>query len=167
MIFECRLPVSCLKSQLAPKVSAAFDRLPQVAFVRVKGKVACTFADGRVLVSGRYHKHKELKALEPKARRNQVTEILHNFEKVHKEDVETITQVLVKITCRPPEEIKPYLHTMLEQLVKPKERPFYETATPSERARAFREWAESHDQNSTLLSDYAVSRESMYDDKRL
>ncbi len=30
----------------------------------------------------------------------------------------------------PAQEIKPHLDTMLEQLVEPKERPFYETATP-------------------------------------
>lgn len=39
--------------------------------------------------------------------------------------------------------------------------------TPEERARAFREWAKSHDRKTPLLSDYAVSRESMYDDECL
>lgn len=91
-----------------------------------------------------------------------------SFKKAHKEDLEAITQALVKITSRTPEQIKPHLDTMLESLVEPpKERPFYETATPEERARAFREWAKSHDRNTPLLSDYAVSRESMYDDERL
>ena len=97
----------------------------------------------------------------------QSVEFLHNFEKAHKEDLEALLQVLVKITSRTPEEIKPHLDAMLERLVEPKKRPFYETATPEERARAFREWAESHDRNTPLLSDYAVSRESMYDDERL
>ncbi|MEA5540495.1 hypothetical protein VB834_15825 [Limnoraphis robusta Tam1] len=31
-------------------------------------------------------------------------------------------------------------------------RPFYETASPEERAKAFREWAESHPRNSPSLS---------------
>ncbi|MBW4638609.1 MAG: hypothetical protein KME05_10290 [Gloeocapsa sp. UFS-A4-WI-NPMV-4B04] len=98
----------------------------------------------------------------------QITQLLHNFESAHKEDLEAILQVLVKITCRTPEQIKPYLDAMLEHLVEPpKKRPFYETATPEERARAFREWADSHERNTPLLSDYAVSRESMYDDERL
>lgn len=97
----------------------------------------------------------------------QITQLLHNFESAHKEDLEAILQVLVKITSCTPEQIKPHLETMLERLVESKERPFYETATPEERARAFREWASSHERNTPLLSDYAVSRESMYDDERL
>ena len=98
----------------------------------------------------------------------QITQLLHNFESAHKEDLEAILQVLVKITSRTPEQIRPYLDAMLEHLVEtPKKRPFYETATPEERAQAFREWAFSHDWNTPLLSDYAVSRESMYDGERL
>ncbi len=103
----------------------------------------------------------------PAKNTGQITQLLHNFESAHKEDLEAVLQVLVKITSRTPEQIKPHLDAMLERLVEPKERPFYETATPSERARAFREWAASHDRNTPLLSDYAVSRESMYDDERL
>ncbi len=98
--------------------------------------------------------------------RSQVAEILRNFEETNREEIEAIIQALTRITSRTPEQIKPYLETMLERLVESKERPFYETATPEERARAFREWASSHDLNTPLLSDYAVSRESMYDDER-
>jgi hypothetical protein len=46
------------------------------------------------------------------------------------------------------------------------ERLFYETATPQERAQAFSDWAASHGCGAPLLSDYAVSRESFYDDGR-
>ena len=92
---------------------------------------------------------------------------LNNFERAHKEDLVTVTQILVKITKRSPQEIKPHLDTILERLIEASERPFYETATPSERARAFREWASSHTPDTPLLSDYAASRESMYDDERL
>lgn len=44
------------------------------------------------------------------------------------------------------------------------EKLFYETATPEEWVKAFREWAESHDPNIPLLSLEDVSRESLYDD---
>ncbi|GAA6620057.1 hypothetical protein [Scytonema sp. NUACC26] len=58
---------------------------------------------------------------------------------------------------------------MLERLVQPQQvqRPLYETATPEQLAQAFREWAENRDRNTPLLSYYAVSRESMYDDEEL
>ena len=46
-----------------------------------------------------------------------------------------------------------------------KERPFYETATPAERAKAFREWAQSHSRHQPSLSDEAISRESIYGDR--
>jgi hypothetical protein len=44
--------------------------------------------------------------------------------------------------------------------------PFYATATPQERVRAFREWAESHGKDTPLLTDEAISRESIYEDDR-
>jgi hypothetical protein len=44
--------------------------------------------------------------------------------------------------------------------------PFYASATPEERARAYREWAESHSRDTPLLSDAAISRESIYSDDR-
>ncbi len=43
--------------------------------------------------------------------------------------------------------------------------PFYKTATPEEWTAAFSEWAASHPRNAPLLSDEAVSRESMYADR--
>jgi hypothetical protein len=55
---------------------------------------------------------------------------------------------------------------MLERLVKAQaERPLYETATPNQLSQAFGEWADSHDLNTPLLSNYAVSRKSMYSDE--
>jgi hypothetical protein len=42
------------------------------------------------------------------------------------------------------------------------ERPFYETATPEEWVREFRNWAESHGRDTPALSDEAISRESIY-----
>ena len=104
--------------------------------------------------------------LSEKKNKNAGTEILQNFDSAHKEDLEAITQVLVRITKRSPEEIKPHLDAMLEQLMEPKERPFYETATPQEWVRAFSEWVESHrDLNLPLLSNEAISRESIYGER--
>jgi len=41
-------------------------------------------------------------------------------------------------------------------------RPFWETATPEERAEAFRQWALSH-KDGPNLPDEALRRENMYD----
>lgn len=38
-------------------------------------------------------------------------------------------------------------------------------SNPKEWARQFHEWAESHDRNTPLLSDEAISRESIYPDR--
>ena len=94
--------------------------------------------------------------------------LLQQFAETHREEIDAVTSVLAKITSLSPEEITPHVHTMLAELVKPKDRPLRETATPQQRSRAFREWAESHrEMNLPHLSDYAVSRESMYEDDRL
>jgi hypothetical protein len=45
-----------------------------------------------------------------------------------------------------------------------KERPFYETATPEEWVKAFREWSEGHSRDTPLLSEYALSRSGIYDE---
>ncbi len=37
--------------------------------------------------------------------------------------------------------------------------------TPQERAAAYRAWAESHSRNTPLLSDEAISRESIYGER--
>jgi hypothetical protein len=90
-----------------------------------------------------------------------------DLEKVHREEIETITRLLAKISNRSPEEIKPHLDTMLEQLVKPEnERPFYETATPQEWVVAFQRWVETHrGLNLPTLSDEAISRDSIYEER--
>jgi hypothetical protein len=97
---------------------------------------------------------------------NRISGILHHFEETHKEEIEAITQVLARITTLSPEQIKPYLGKMLEQLVNPQaEYPLYNTATANELSQAFRDWADSHNRNTPLLSDYAVSRENIYSDE--
>jgi len=96
-------------------------------------------------------------------------EQLRNFELAHQAEIETITHLLAQITTKSPEVIKPYLDAMLKRLVQPQQvqHPLYETASPEELAQAFRVWASSHEHNLPLLSDYAVSRESMYSDEEL
>lgn len=42
-------------------------------------------------------------------------------------------------------------------------KPFYETATPEEWSRAWREWAAGHGPQSPGLSDEAISRDSIYE----
>jgi len=42
-------------------------------------------------------------------------------------------------------------------------KPFYETATPEEWSRAWREWAAGHHSQSPGLSDEAVGRDSIYE----
>lgn len=45
------------------------------------------------------------------------------------------------------------------------EKPFYETATPEEWAKAFLEWANSHSYDTPGLTLEDVSRESIYEDR--
>jgi hypothetical protein len=80
--------------------------------------------------------------------------------------VESLAQVVQSLS---PEE-----RSLLEEKLKThrenpseseKERPFYETATPAERAKAFREWAASHPGDRPSLSDEAISRESIYGER--
>jgi hypothetical protein len=95
------------------------------------------------------------------------TEVLHFFQESHKQDLETITQILADITNCNPEEIKPYLNIILTQLVEPQQkRPVNENATPAEKMAAFQSWVESHrNLNLPNLSDEAVSRESIYGER--
>ncbi|MBP0030315.1 hypothetical protein [Roseofilum sp. Guam] len=81
---------------------------------------------------------------------------------------------LVESLAHVVESLSPEERSLLEEKLKAhqeqalaegQERPFYETATPAERAKAFREWAESHPRNQPYLSDEAISRESIYGDR--
>lgn len=93
---------------------------------------------------------------------------LQSLQQQHRDELTHIIQVLASITNISPEEVKPYMDTLLRQLInKQEERPFHETATASEWVKAFREWAASHRHDAPPLSDYAVSRESIYEDEIL
>lgn len=92
--------------------------------------------------------------------------MLHNLQQSHQQEIQTITQVLAKITSRTADQIKPLLDAMLKQLIEPQQRPLYETATPTEWSIAFQEWVDSHRTlNLPTLSDEAISRESIYGDR--
>jgi uncharacterized membrane-anchored protein len=92
--------------------------------------------------------------------------MLHNLQQAHEQDIQTITQVLAKITSRTPAQIKPLLDAMLKRLIEPQQRPFYETATPTEWSIAFQEWVDAHRTlNIPILSEEAISRESIYGDR--
>jgi hypothetical protein len=95
------------------------------------------------------------------------TEVLHFFQESHKQDLETITQILANITNRNPEEIKPYLDRILTQLVETQqETQVDETATPEQKIAEFQTWVKSHKNlNFPNLSDEAISRESIYGDR--
>ena len=58
---------------------------------------------------------------------------------------------------------------LLEQTLPPTQEsePAIEELSPAEKAAAFRAWAESHSRGLPLLSDEAISRESIYSDERL
>lgn len=93
---------------------------------------------------------------------------LQSLREQHGDELDNIIRVLASITNISPEQIKPHIDRLLQQLVnQQEERPFHETATASEWVTAFREWAASHHHNVPPLSDYAVSRESMYEDEKL
>jgi hypothetical protein len=75
--------------------------------------------------------------------------------------VESLAQIIESLT---PEEFF-FLEQKIKTISSTQERPFYEIATPSERAKAFLEWSLSHSHNSPILSDEAISRESIYGER--
>lgn len=98
-----------------------------------------------------------------------ISQYIQSLQELHREEMESVIGALAHITSLSPEQVKPHVDSMLKQLVKEKEeqRPFYETATAQEWVKAFREWAANHHHNAPPLGDYALSRESMYEDEQL
>ncbi|MGK7875848.1 MAG: hypothetical protein AB4426_21890 [Xenococcaceae cyanobacterium] len=75
--------------------------------------------------------------------------------------VESLAQIIQSLT---PEE-KELLAEKIKLTSDSQKRPFYETATPQERAKDYREWAESYRHDSPILSNEAISRESIYGER--
>ncbi|MGL4498026.1 MAG: hypothetical protein ACRCU2_03100 [Planktothrix sp.] len=87
---------------------------------------------------------------------------------------ECINIKLVESLAQVVQSLSPEERSLLEEKLKAqpeqnsgsgKDRPFYETATPEEWVKAFREWAESHRGDRPSLSDEAISRESIYGER--
>jgi hypothetical protein len=61
--------------------------------------------------------------------------------------------------------LQQWLTQMVVQLAPPKPSAYHlQTTNPKEWARQFREWADCHDPNTPVLSDEAMSRDSIYPD---
>ena len=103
------------------------------------------------------------------SREPQIAQNIQNLEELHQEEMESVIGTLAHITSLSKEVVKPYVESMLRQLVKEnvEQRPFHETATAEEWVKVFRAWAANHHHNVPPLSDYALSRESMYKDEQL
>ncbi|MBW4599539.1 MAG: hypothetical protein KME29_07960 [Calothrix sp. FI2-JRJ7] len=98
------------------------------------------------------------------------SQILHNLQASHKQEIDRITQTLIQITNLSEEIVKPHLNAMLNELLKLKQaerkRPFSETATADEWIAAFDEWVNCHrGLNFPMLSDEDISRESIYGER--
>ena len=88
----------------------------------------------------------------------------------YSQEIEQIVETLSSITNRSPEEIKPHLDTLLNRLSQEKDdlasASFYETSTHEEWSAEFHRWVDSHKgEDIPVLSDEAMSRESMYPDR--
>lgn len=72
--------------------------------------------------------------------------------------VESLAEIINKLTPTEQE----LLVTKIKLLNNNLKTFFYETATTEEWINDFKKWTDSHDKNSPLLSNYAVSRENIY-----
>ena len=87
------------------------------------------------------------------------------------QELEKIVGALSKMTSRSPEEIKPHLEALIDRLNQTKEddlaaSSFYVTSTHEQWLAEFHEWLDSHKgKNIPVLSEEAMSRESMYPDR--
>jgi hypothetical protein len=61
--------------------------------------------------------------------------------------------------------VESWLQNIAAQPVQPASIAHLQKTNPKEWMRQFRAWAESHDRTTPLLSDEAVSRESIYPDR--
>lgn len=96
-----------------------------------------------------------------------VSEIVHSLEAENREDLETVTHILSRITHLPAEQIKPCLHTLMENLIELQETHSHAKAAPEEWSQRFSAWVEGHrGLGLPLLSDDAISRDSIYGDDR-
>lgn len=89
------------------------------------------------------------------------------------EQIQVALGALAKLTSRSPEELKPYVYELLASVKEQKSTnddlasaSFYETATHEEWSAEFHQWIDSHkEEDIPVLSEQAMSRESMYPDR--
>ena len=85
-------------------------------------------------------------------------------------EIKQVMGALSKITNRSPEEIKPYVDELLKRLAVGQDSfdsaSFSETSTHEEWSAEFHQWVDSHkNRDIPVLSEEAMSRESMYPDR--
>ncbi|NEP51940.1 MAG: hypothetical protein F6K65_25345 [Moorea sp. SIO3C2] len=93
-----------------------------------------------------------------------------DFNNSYAQDIEQVLGMLSKITSRSVAEIKPHLDALLNRLNQEKDdsasASFYETSTHEEWSAEFQAWVDSHQSlDIPVLSDEAMSRESIYPDR--
>ena len=75
--------------------------------------------------------------------------------------VESLVEIIQSLTAEEKDLLKRKIN--LEPEIQ--QRPFYEVTSLEERAKVFQEWANSHRLDTPILSDEAISRESIYGDR--
>lgn len=89
----------------------------------------------------------------------------------YRQEFERAIGILSKITSRSSEEIKPHLEALIASLNQTKEddlaaSSFYATSTHEQWSAEFHKWLDSHKKKDIpVLSEEAMSRESMYPDR--
>lgn len=61
--------------------------------------------------------------------------------------------------------VNEWVEQLVEQYTQPRSIAHLQKTNPEEWARLFREWTDGHDRDTPLLSDEAMSRESIYPDR--
>jgi hypothetical protein len=61
--------------------------------------------------------------------------------------------------------IEQWIEQLFDRYTQPGSIAHLQRTNPKEWARQFREWADGHDRSTPLLSDEAISRESIYPDR--
>ena len=99
-----------------------------------------------------------------------MSQISRDTSNPYSQEIEQVVGTLSKITNLFPEEIKPCLDELIQRLSQKKDNlasaSFYETSTHEEWSCQFHRWIDSHkEEDIPILSDEAMSRESMYPDR--
>lgn len=100
-----------------------------------------------------------------------MSKISQDTSNPHSQELKLVIDTLSKITSRSSEEIRPHLQLLIDRLSLTKENDFasasfYTTSTHEEWSAEFHRWVDSHkEEELPVLSDEAMSRESMYPDR--